>query len=155
MSAALKDTAMEAADGASISQVVTFKIEGRTFGTPVNTVREIRGWQPATPLPNADPHVVGVLNLRGSIIVVYDLRTRLGLGPTERSRSTVTIVVDAGGRLVGILADAVSDILDINPDELRDPPGDVMNSGGSLLDKLIIKDDLVIALLNINGVVDR
>lgn len=136
-----------------VTQVVTFKVDDRLFGTPVNAVREIRGWQPATALPNAEPHVLGVLNLRGAIIVVYDLRARLGLGPTERSRSTVTIVVDTGDRLVGILADAVSDILNVAPEDLRDPPGDALQSGSGLLDKLIVQGDTVISLLRIRAIV--
>lgn len=151
MSAALALSVSD--EGAPVTQVVTFKVDDRVFGTPVNAVREIRGWQPATALPNAEPHVLGVLNLRGSIIVVYDLRARLGLGPTERSRSTVTIVVDTGTRLVGILADAVSDILDVEPEDLRDPPGDVRQSGDGLLDKLIVQGETVISLLNIQAVV--
>ncbi|WP_293860465.1 chemotaxis protein CheW [uncultured Alsobacter sp.] len=153
MSAALRDYSLQDHESTNLSQVVTFTVHERLFGTPVSAVREIRGWQPATALPNAEPHVLGVLNLRGSIIVVYDLRSRLGLGSTERTRSTVTIVVDAGERLVGLLADAVSDILDVEPEDLRDPPVGVMDSDDGLLDKLIVKNDTVISLLNINAIV--
>src|SRR6478736_4630638 len=94
-------------------QIVTFRVDGRSFGIDVGAIREIKGWQQTTPLPNAASHVLGVINLRGAIIAVYDLRRRLGLGPSTISRSSVVIVVDLGERLAGLLVDAVSDIVDI------------------------------------------
>ena len=85
-------------------------------------MREIKGWQPTTPLPNAASHVLGVINLRGTIIAVYDLRHRLGLGPAEVSRSSVVIVVDLADRLAGILVDSVSDIIDVPRSRPAPPP---------------------------------
>lgn len=150
MSAALKDYAVDSQEGRQSLEVVTFKIDGRLFAVPVGSVREIRGWQPATPLPNAAPHVVGVLNLRGAIIAVYDLRKVIGLGSTEPTRSTVTIVVDTGDRHIGLLADAVSDILTIAPDGQRDPPATDM--GTALVRKLLVREDSVISLINVAAV---
>ncbi|WP_406854409.1 chemotaxis protein CheW [Alsobacter sp. KACC 23698] len=88
---------------------MTFETNGRSFGIDVSAVREIRGWQQTTPLPNSSDHVLGVINLRGVIVPVIDLRQRLGLGPSTISRSSVVIVVANGDRLEGVLADAVSD----------------------------------------------
>ena len=87
------------ASSEAMQRIVTFKVDGRSFGVDVASVREIKGWQPTTPLPNAALHVLGVINLRGAIIAVYDLRRRLGLGASTISRSSVVIVVDLGERL--------------------------------------------------------
>jgi purine-binding chemotaxis protein CheW len=153
MSAAFKDPDLFGPAQTRPLQVVTFNIDDRLFGTVVGSVREIRGWQPATALPNSESHVVGVLNLRGSIIAVYDLRVLLGLARTEPSRSTVTIVADVGSRLIGILADAVSDILDVDNDSIREPPPDGGSGQDRLLDKLIVQDEKVISLLNLGAIV--
>jgi purine-binding chemotaxis protein CheW len=133
-------------------QIVTFKVDGRHFGVDVGAVREIKGWQQTTPLPNAAPHVLGVINLRGAIIAVYDLRRRLDLGASALTRSSVVIVVDLGDRLAGILADAVSDILNVTSEELRPAP-DVAGNSADLLQALVVKGDDVIALLHLGAIV--
>ena len=144
-------SARHAAGGGS-HQIVTFRIDDRSFGVDVGTVREIKGWQPATPLPNAAGHVLGVINLRGAIIAVYDLRHRLGLGPASISRSSVVIVVDLGERFAGILVDAVSDIVDVTPQDLRDAP-DVAGEGDAVLNGLVVKGEAVVALLDLQAIV--
>lgn len=133
-------------------QIVTFKVDGRHFGVNVGAVREIKGWQQTTPLPNAAPHVLGVINLRGAIIAVYDLRRRLDLGASVLTRSSVVIVVDLGDRLAGILADAVSDILNVAAEDLRPAP-DVAGNAGDLLQALVVKGEDVIAMLHLAAVV--
>ncbi|WP_293863593.1 chemotaxis protein CheW [uncultured Alsobacter sp.] len=135
-------------------QVVTFVVANQVFATPIESVREIRGWQKTTPVPNAEPNVTGVLNLRGAIIAIYDLRRSLGLPPNDRTSSSVTIVIDTGDKLVGILADSVSDILDVSPDDLRDPPTSDPVNGPEVVGKFIVKGETVISLLNIEAVVN-
>jgi purine-binding chemotaxis protein CheW len=141
-----------AAQGGGSQQIVTFRVDGRAFGVDVGTVREIKGWQAATPLPNAAAHVLGVINLRGAIIAVYDLRQRLGLGSASISRSSVVIVVDLGERFAGILVDAVSDIVDVVDSERRPAP-DVAGGGDDVLDGLVGKGDDVVALLDLQAIV--
>lgn len=153
MSAALKDDLFADRNAWVSHQVVTFMVDNQVFATPIGTVREIRGWQATTPLPNADPGVVGVLNLRGQIIPIYDLRRCLGLQPSDRPSSSVTIVIDTGEKLVGILADSVSDILDVSPEETRDPPLRNVGEGAGLVVKFIVKGEAVIALLDLSVVV--
>ncbi len=141
-----------AAAAAKPQQIVTFKVDGRSFGVDVSSVREIKGWQPTTPLPNAASHVLGVINLRGAIIAVYDLRQRLGLGPSQMSRSSVVIVLDLGERYGGILVDAVSDIVDIVASDLRPAP-DISGDGDDVLQGLLVKGDEVVALLDLHAIV--
>ncbi|WP_406856278.1 MULTISPECIES: chemotaxis protein CheW [unclassified Alsobacter] len=140
------------ASSEAMQRIVTFRVDGRSFGVDVAAVREIKGWQPTTPLPNAASHVLGVINLRGAIIAVYDLRQRLGLGPSTISRSSVVIVVDLGERLAGLLVDAVSDIVDIQISALRPAP-DIAGEGDDILQALVVKGDEVVALLDLPAVV--
>lgn len=136
----------------AMQRIVTFKVDSRSFGVDVASVREIKGWQPTTPLPNAASHVLGVINLRGAIIAVYDLRRRLGLGASAISRSSVVIVVDLGERLAGLLVDAVSDIVDIQISSLRPAP-EIAGEGDDILQALVVKGDEVVALLDLASVV--
>lgn len=133
-------------------QIVTFRVDSRSFGIDVGAIREIKGWQQTTPLPNAASHVLGVINLRGAIIAVYDLRRRLGIGATELSRSSVVLVADIGDRQIGILADAVSDIVDVPETALRAAPP--LSSGGDdLVRGLVVRGDEVVALLDLGSIV--
>jgi purine-binding chemotaxis protein CheW len=142
--------AMSQPRGAWPTQVVAFTCDGRAFGVDVHKVREIRGWQAATPMPNTASDVLGVINLRGVIVPVHDLAIRLGCssGPRE---SGVIIVVEIEGQLVGILAETVSDILDIDPASVK-PTGDVMGLASAIVAGLVLRGESIIALLDLNAV---
>ena len=86
------------------------------------SVREIRGWTPATPLPHAPSYVRGVINLRGAVLPIIDLAARLGFLPTEPTARQVIIVVQVGTQMIGLLVDAVSDILTRRPTTIQPTP---------------------------------
>jgi purine-binding chemotaxis protein CheW len=111
----------ETADQA-IRQFITFTVGAEEFGVDIMAVKEIRGWGETTPLPNAPPYVRGVINLRGSIVPIYDLRTRFGQGVTETTRTHVVIIVTVGSRIAGLLVDGVSDILSVGGGEIAPVP---------------------------------
>jgi purine-binding chemotaxis protein CheW len=96
--------------------------------------------------------VLGVINLRGAIIAVYDLRQRLGLGPSSISRASVVVVIDLGVRFAGILVDAVSDIIDIKPQDLRPAP-ETACDGDDVLQGLLVRGDEVVSLLDLASLV--
>ncbi len=132
-------------------QIVTFNIDDRIFGIDVGVVREIKGWQATTPLPHAAHHVRGVINLRGMILAVYDLRARLGGRLTEPTPKHVNLVVDVGERTAGILVDAVSDIVDVPSHAIRPAPAVAMD-GLELIDGVALLDEAVVALLKLEAV---
>lgn len=134
-------------------RLVTFQSDSRAFGIDVSAVREIRGWQQTTPLPNSAEHVLGVINLRGAIVPVIDLRRRLGLGPTELTRSSVVIVTDLGDRLIGVLADAVSDIVDVAESDLQAAPA-IQDNGDEIVKTLAVKGSSVVALLELSSILN-
>ena len=105
--------------GAGVKQFISFRIGGEEYAIDIMAVREIKGWTETTSLPNQPQHILGVMNLRGTIVPVFDLRRRFGMGVTETSRSHVVIIVAVLDRIVGLLVDAVSDILTIDSSEIR------------------------------------
>lgn len=92
-------------------ELISFKIEDQEFCLDIMAVREIRGWTAATPLPHSPSYVRGVINLRGAVLPILDLKARLGLGVSEPTARSVIIVIHIGSRLVGLLVDAVSEVL--------------------------------------------
>ncbi len=92
-------------------ELISFRIDEQEFCLDIMAVREIRGWTAATPLPHSPSYVRGVINLRGAVLPIIDLKARLGLGLLEPNARSVIIVVHIGNRLVGLLVDAVSEIL--------------------------------------------
>ena len=95
-------------------ELIAFCIGEQEFAVDIMSVREIRGWSPATPLPQSPAYMRGVINLRGAVLPIMDLAARLGLPVNELSARSVIIVVKVGERMIGLLVDAVSDILSIN-----------------------------------------
>ena len=107
-------------------QVLTFVLGSETYGVDILRVQEIRGWSAVTKIPNSAPHVLGVLNLRGSIVPVVDLRKRFSLEQAEYTAVTVIIVLSvrgqAGRRDFGVVVDGVSDVVDVQASEVRPTP---------------------------------
>lgn len=108
------------------NQTLTFEIGNETYGVDILRVREIRGWAAVTKIPHAPPHVLGVLNLRGSIVPVVDLRMRFELERAEYTKVTVIIVLSvhspAGRREVGVVVDGVSDVVNVAEADVHQAP---------------------------------
>jgi purine-binding chemotaxis protein CheW len=121
---------------------VAFTIGSSEFAVSINDVREIRAWSGATPLPNAPAFILGVMNLRGAIVPIVDVRYRFGMGQTEPTRLHVVIVSAIGDHPVGLLVDGVSDILDAAAEDVRPLPDEAAASGAGLLGVLTYKDSL-------------
>ena len=103
-------------------EFIIFKVGEQEFCVEITSTREIRGWTPSTALPHSPAFLLGVINLRGTILPIVDLARRLGIkadGPTERH---VVIVVQVKDKMFGLLVDSVSDILDVNNEDLRPVP---------------------------------
>jgi len=103
-------------------QLISFVVGEQEFCVDVTTVREIRGWTPATPIPQSPSYLKGVINLRGAIMPVVDLRNRLGYGVTEPEARHVIIVVECADRLAGVLVDAVCDTLTVDGESIQPAP---------------------------------
>ena len=95
-------------------QYLTFRLNGLDYGISIMEVQEIRGWSKVTPLPNSPTYIRGVLNLRGIVVPVIDLRLRFGLPEAAYDAFTVIVVVNIGKRLAGLVVDAVSDVINLD-----------------------------------------
>jgi purine-binding chemotaxis protein CheW len=136
------------------AQFITFSVGTEEFGVDIITVREIKGWTATTTLPNSPRYMRGVLNLRGTIVPIYDLRARFGLGDTEATKNHVIVIVAVSERIIGILVDAVSDILTIGAEDVCPVPE--MDSGVDqrFLTGLVAVDQRMVALLALEQLFD-
>ncbi|ADG12172.1 chemotaxis protein CheW [Caulobacter segnis] len=108
--------------GADRRELISFRVGDQEYCVDIMAVREIRGWSPATTLPQSPGYMRGVINLRGAVLPIMDLASRLGMPVLEPTVRSVFIVVKAGDRTVGLLVDAVSDILSVNDDMIQPTP---------------------------------
>lgn len=128
-------------------QLITFQLSDQVLGVDIMAIREIRAWSPATPLPNVPSHVRGVVNLRGVVLPVLDLRHRLGWGITDPTARHVIIVVRIGEQLQGLIVDAVNDIVTI-PDDGMQPLPDIGDTpAANFLEGLATIEDRLILVL--------
>lgn len=138
---------------AQFSEFVSFTVAGQAFCLKITQIREIRRWSPVTILPHAPSDVLGVMNLRGAVIPIYDLSARFGLETTEASERNVVIVVSSDGKPVGLLAESVSEIISINPEEIQEtPPVDSRNTM-EYIQGIISHDETMVRIINLDAVI--
>ena len=133
-------------------ELLSFRLAEQEYSVDIMSVREIRGWTRATPLPHSPAHVRGVINLRGTVLPVVDLSTRLGMPPVEGDARNVIIVVQVGNQSAGLLVDAVSDILALPRTELQPPPDLAADEAHSFVQALTIVDGRMIRVLDLTAV---
>jgi purine-binding chemotaxis protein CheW len=104
---------------ADTQQFLTFVIDDDKFGVEVLSVREIRGWSKLTDFPGAPSHMLGIINLRGSVVPIFDLKSILMRGSIEIDDKKVIIVINIAEQEIGIMVDAVSDIIDANMSQIK------------------------------------
>jgi purine-binding chemotaxis protein CheW len=103
-------------------QYLTFKVAAEEYGIEILSVQEIRGYSGVSALPNTPAYIRGIMNLRGTVIPIFDLRARFRMEEQEYTRFTVVIVVRVHSKSIGLVVDAVSDVLDILPGDIRERP---------------------------------
>lgn len=134
--------------GRAWRQFITFHSGEQEFGADIMTIREIRGWTQTTALPHSPDYVCGVINLRGMVLPVVDLKARLGRGATEVSAKHVIIVVRCGEQTMGLLVDAVSDILTVTEDDIQVTPELARDGQSEFIDGIAVLDKRMVTILN-------
>ncbi|BCH56553.1 chemotaxis protein CheW [Agrobacterium vitis] len=129
-------------------EILAFKLHGQEFCVKTTSIREIRGWAPATSLPHAPQEVVGVINLRGTVIPIVDLAVKLGMASMTANERSAIIVAEVDSAVVGLLVDAVSDILTVPADSLQPVP-QATSTGTDFSDGIIVQDASMICFLNL------
>ncbi len=141
-------TGLALAESSGQEQYITFTVGEQEYGVDIMSVREIKGWVETTLLPNTPDYMRGVLNLRGVIVPIFDLRCRFGLGETEATNLHVIVIIAVKERMVGILVDTVSDILTVSTSDIRDVPKMETLIEEEYLTGLVTIEDRMVALLN-------
>jgi len=143
--------------GASAGQYLTFQLAGQDYGLPILSVQEIKGWDKPTRLPHSPDHVQGVINLRGVVVPIIDLRHRFGLGEMAYSRTTVVIVVRVnaarGGLTAGVVVDAVCGVASIGVEALRALPEVGASIDTHFISGIATQDERMLILLSIDRLV--
>jgi purine-binding chemotaxis protein CheW len=142
-------TTVQASD---MHQFLTFALGQEEYGVEILKIQEIKGYAAITPLPNAPPYVKGVLNLRGTIVPILDLRKKFGLPEVDCTKFTVIVVVQVQGKVLGFVVDAVSDVLTVNAADIQPTPDIAGQFDTACLQGLAQSGEKLVILLDIDRV---
>jgi purine-binding chemotaxis protein CheW len=131
------------------TQLISFAIGDDQYGVDIMAVREIKGWTEITHLPKQPDYVRGVLNLRGVIVPIIDLRCRFGQGLTEATPLHIVIIVQIGAKPIGLLADRVLDIVSLDASQIQPVPRIAQASRVEFLSGLVTVEGAMIALIDL------
>ena len=133
-------------------QLVSFHLADETYGIEITKIREIILMGEITRIPQTPHYVKGLINLRSTVIPVIDLRARFGLPENELTDDSRIMVLNVGTRTVGIIVDAVSEVLRVTNDQIAPAPPTVASLGNEYLDGLVKLEDLLLILLDIDKI---
>ncbi len=131
------------------TELLSVRLGNQEFAMDIRSIREIRGWIASTHLAHAPSFIKGMINLRGSVLVVVDLAQRLGLPAQEPSSASVVVVVESGDKAAGLLVDAVCDIITVTDDMRQDTPETGNETPKEFIEGLIMMDNRIISIVSI------
>ncbi|MEA3536486.1 chemotaxis protein CheW [Rhizobium sp. CC-YZS058] len=145
MSTALK---MAGFDGETL-EIIAFRLHDQEFCVKTTTIREIRGWAPSTPIPHSPPEVIGVMNLRGTVIPIIDLAHKLGMKSTVANERSAIVVAEVHSMVVGLVVDRVSDILTVQGSQVQPVPEVTTSFDKAYAEGIIANENGMICFLNL------
>ena len=156
MNERLEDQVLEGAEDAQ--QFLSFKLGGEEYGVDILKVQEIKGWEGATPIPNMPAYILGVINLRGTVVPIINLRAFFDMEALQFTKTTVVIVVrvideDKGERTMGLVVDAVSEVHNITQEEMRPAPEFGGACRADFIMALATKEENMIILLEVDRLI--
>jgi purine-binding chemotaxis protein CheW len=131
------------------TELLSVRVGAQEFALDIRSIREIRGWIASTHLPHAPTFIKGMINLRGTVLVVVDLAERLGLPTQEPSAASVVVVVEHGDRVAGLLVDAVCDIITVTDDMRQPTPETGTSTPREFVEGLIMMENRIISIVAI------
>ncbi len=134
------------------NELLSIRIGEQEFAMDIRSIREIRGWIASTPLPHAPSYVKGMINLRGTVLLVIDLAERLGLVSREPNAASVVVVVESGNRVAGLLVDAVCDIITVTDEVRQATPDAGSRSSHEYIEGLIMRESRIISIVSIPAI---
>ncbi len=135
------------------NEFIAFLVNEHEFCVDIQYVREIRGWSHATPLPHSPDYVIGVMNLRGAILPIIDLSARLGMSASDPGKNHVIMVAQVGEKTFGILVNSVSDIVQVDSEQLRSVPE--LNSAvvKDFFRNIIVMEDRIVSEIVLESII--
>ena len=133
-------------------EVLVFLLDSEEYGVDILRVQEIRNYEKVTPIPGAPLHLKGIVNLRGAVVPIIDLRVRFGRAEPRYDDLTVVVILEVGGRTVGMVVDGVADVVRLMPGEVQPAPSLASLIGGSFLLEVAMQDDRMILLVDLEKV---
>ncbi|TPV59064.1 chemotaxis protein CheW [Aestuariibacter sp. GS-14] len=134
-------------------EYLTFMLGEEQYGLAIIQVKEIRGYEPVTKIANAPSFIKGVINLRGDIVPIVDLRVKFKVSEATYNEFTIVIMLNVKDRIVGIVVDSVSDVINVTEDEVHPPPEFGVAFDSRYLDGLASVDDGLVILVNIERLI--
>ncbi|MGW9231539.1 chemotaxis protein CheW [Pseudorhizobium sp. NPDC055634] len=131
-------------------EIIAFRLHDQEFCVKTTTIREIRGWAPSTPIPHAPADVIGVMNLRGSVIPIIDLAQKLGMKSAVATERSAIVVAEVHNMVIGMLVDQVSDILTIPSNQVQPVPEISASFDKSFSEGIIANENGMICFLNLS-----
>jgi purine-binding chemotaxis protein CheW len=135
-------------------EIIAFRLHDQQFCVKTPAIREIRGWGPVMPVPQAPFEIIGVMNLRGSVIPIINLAIKLGMKATEPTERSAIVVAEVHDMAVGLLVDSVSDILTVSTDLLQPVPEMGSLADSSFSDGIVVQQSGMICFLNLERMFD-
>jgi len=133
-------------------EIIAFMLNEQQFAVRTTSIREIRGWAPVTPMPHTPPEVLGVMNLRGTVIPIIDLSSKLGMPPAEASERSAIVVTSVKGKTIGMMVDRVSDILTVSGADLQPVPAAAGLATTGYAEGIFATDKMMICFLNLDAI---
>ncbi|MHB1033385.1 MAG: chemotaxis protein CheW [Pirellulales bacterium] len=143
------------AEGIGSMQLVSFRLAQEEYGIEITKVREIILMGEITRVPQTPEYVKGLINLRSTVIPIVDLRLRFGLAQEEQTQDTRIMVMNVAGKMIGIIVDAVSEVLRISKEQIASPPPTVAGLGREYLTGLVKLENRLLILLDIDKILDH
>jgi purine-binding chemotaxis protein CheW len=137
------------ASGNGTNEYLTFRLGGEEYGIDILRVQEIRGYDAVTPIMNTPAFIKGVVNLRGTIVPIVDLRLKFAVGEATYDQFTVVIILNIANRIVGIVVDSVSEVLELDPEQIRATPDLGTTVDTTYIRGLTSKDQQMLIVLDI------
>jgi purine-binding chemotaxis protein CheW len=139
-------------EGDKMHELIAFRMGNQEFCVDVMSIREIRGWTAATPLPQSPDFVRGVINLRGTVLPIVDLAARLGFAPAEPTARHAIIVTQIADQVVGLLVEGVSDIFTVSEEKIQPTPDVASEAAKRFVRGVIPMDNRLISVVAIESI---
>lgn len=140
--------------GDDLREFVSLSAGGQGYCVDIKAIREIRSWTPITTLPHSELSVLGVMNLRGSVVPIIDLRSKLGLGETSEGHRNVIVIVSVHAKTMGLLVETVSEIISVSKEAILPNPTQRSDGEAGHIVGLISQNDKMLRVLDIQALVN-